>query len=145
MQWIFMLVGLVLGALLGATNGEVLAGAALGAVLGLAAGQALALQALKLQHEALRKSLAELIARFNHGTGDLHERLVRLEQGAVSPRNEVPPEEAEVPLVQVPAESAAAAPVEHEWALELVLPAVAPIAQPSPEPVSYTHLRAHET
>ena len=68
MQWIFMLVGLVLGALLGATNGEVLAGAALGAVLGLAAGQALALQALKLQHEALRKSLAELIARFNHGT-----------------------------------------------------------------------------
>lgn len=142
MQWIFMLVGLVLGALvLGATNGESMAGAALGALLGLAAGQALALHALKLQHEALRKSLAELIARFNHGTGDLHERLVRLEQGAAQPRTETPPEQAEVPRVQAPVESAAATPVapavEREWELELVLPAVTPPtprAQPSPAP-----------
>ncbi len=142
MQWIFMLVGLVLGALLlGATNGEAMAGAALGALLGLAAGQALALHALKLQHEALRKSLAELIARFNHGTGDLHERLLRLEQGAAQPRTDTLPEQPDVAPVRTPVESAAAAPVaptvEREWELDLVLHAAKPAAPPaqvSPQP-----------
>lgn len=142
MQWVFMLVGLVLGALvLGATNGEAMAGAALGALLGLVVGQALALHALKLQHEALRTSLSGLIARFNHGTGDLHERLVRLEQGAVPLRTDTLPGQADLPPAQAPVESAAAAPaaptVEREWELELVLPAVtptAPLAQSSREP-----------
>lgn len=143
MQWIFMLIGLVLGALvLGAATGEAMAGAALGAVLGLAAGQAFALQALRLQHEALRKSLADLIVRFNHGTGDLHERLVRLEQGAPLERTEHTPEPAEASPVQASVEPVASAPVappvEHEWTLELVLPAATPsepAAEPRPEPV----------
>lgn len=139
MQWIFMLVGLVLGALvLGATNGEAVVGAALGGVIGLAVGQALALHALKLQHEALRKSLAELIARFNHGTGDLHERLLRLEQDAVQPRTETIAEQNGPPPVQAPGQIAASVPakpvVEPEWELELVLPAETPTAQQSPAP-----------
>lgn len=144
MQWIFMLGGLALGALLlGALSGGPMAGAALGAVLGLAAGQAMALQALRLQHEALRKTLTELIARFNHGTGDLHERLLRLEQGAAAEPAGPAPEPSEEPLADTPLEPVASAPVEpaksvveHEWTLDLALPdATAPAPEPEPIPV----------
>nr|WP_288497759.1 DUF2339 domain-containing protein [uncultured Pseudomonas sp.] len=142
MQWIFMLIGLVLGALvLGAVSGEAMAGALLGVFVGLAVGQAIALQALRLQHEALRKSLAGLIERFNLGTGDLHERLLRLETGA-PPQTDVAVEPHEEALAQPAVEQAAAAPVEPaaepEWELELELPAASPgepAVQSSPEPV----------
>ena len=49
MQWIFMLVGLVLGAL----ADESVIGAILGAVVGLASGQALKLQQLEKRNTAL--------------------------------------------------------------------------------------------
>ncbi len=60
MQWIFMLAGLVLGAL----ADESLSAGLLGGLIGLALGQTLRLQGLELQNSELRKELLAFAARF---------------------------------------------------------------------------------
>ena len=55
MQWIFMLVGLILGGF----AGESLVGALLGGLSGLALGQAVSLQNLAQQNDRLRKQMSE--------------------------------------------------------------------------------------
>ena len=77
MQWIFMLVGLVLGALVD----ESLSDGLLGGVIGLALGQAVRLQGLALQNADLRKELMALAARFEQVGAALQERLRHLEAG----------------------------------------------------------------
>ncbi|MBD9426474.1 DUF2339 domain-containing protein [Pseudomonas sp. PDM15] len=101
MQWIFMLVGLVLGAL----AGESITSALLGGLLGLGLGQALRLQQLAADNARLRKELKGFAERFEHGTTALYERLVKLESA--------PPGAAATPLAEqpVPAEPVAAAPL----------------------------------
>ena len=75
MQWIFMLVGLVLGAL----AGESVTSALLGGLIGLGLGQMLRLQQLSNDNQRLRKELKEFAERFERGTSAVVERLVRLE------------------------------------------------------------------
>ena len=77
MQWIFMLVGLVLGALVG----ESVTSALLGGLIGLGLGQALRLQQLAAENAGLRRELKGFAERFEHGTTALYERLVKLESG----------------------------------------------------------------
>ncbi|MBC9249018.1 hypothetical protein A9179_01890 [Pseudomonas alcaligenes] len=137
MQWIFMLVGLVLGAL----ADESITGALLGGVIGLGLGQALRLHGLASENAALRKELKGFAERFERGTTAMHERLLKVEQGASSAAPEpVAPVVEE--LVEPPA-PAAAAPATAEtapedelvWELpELVAP-VAQAATPEPRPV----------
>ncbi|WP_447594637.1 DUF2339 domain-containing protein [Aquipseudomonas campi] len=76
MQWIFMLVGLLLGAL----AGESVTGALLGGLLGLGIGQALRMQNLADENTSLRKELSGFAQRFEHGTTVMHERLLKVEQ-----------------------------------------------------------------
>lgn len=59
MQWIFMLVGLVLGA----SAGESITAGLLGALLGLGLGQALGLRSLERRNQALNRKLEALEAR----------------------------------------------------------------------------------
>lgn len=82
MQWIFMLVGLLLGAL----ADESVVGAILGAVVGLAIGQALKLQQLEKRNAALTDQLRAFSTRFEQGTTALYERLLKLEQGVAPSR-----------------------------------------------------------
>ncbi|TNF07651.1 MAG: hypothetical protein EP327_14330, partial [Pseudomonadales bacterium] len=77
MQWIFMLVGLVLGT--GAS--ESLTGALLGGLIGLSLGQALRLQGLEQRNAQLAAQLKDFAERFERGTRAMHERLVKVEQG----------------------------------------------------------------
>ena len=121
MQWIFMLVGLVLGL----AWDESLEGALSGAGLGLLFGQALALQGLQRQNATLRKQLEQFIARFETGTDALYQRLLKLEQGAPA---EVPPAASE-PLAEPVAPVATE--TELDWNIELPeTPAPATTAQP---------------
>ncbi len=78
MQWIFMLVGLILGGF----AGESLVGALLGGLSGLALGQAVSLQNLAQQNERLRKQMSEFAERFERGTEVIHQRLLRVERQA---------------------------------------------------------------
>lgn len=75
MQWIFMLVGLVLGALVA----ESLTGALLGALVGLGIAQALRLRGLEAQSAELAKQLKSLAERFGQGAQAVHERLLKVE------------------------------------------------------------------
>ncbi|MDH1067735.1 DUF2339 domain-containing protein, partial [Pseudomonas sp. GD03985] len=97
MQWIFMLVGLVLGALVG----ESVTSALLGGLIGLGLGQALRLQQLAAENAGLRRELKGFAERFEHGTTALYERLVKLESGrpatAAPPAPEAPPVAEAVP------------------------------------------------
>lgn len=86
MQWIFMLVGLVLG--VGAS--ESVTGALLGGLIGLSLGQALRLQGLETRNAQLTAQLKDFAERFDHGTRAIHERLVKVEQGERSEPESVP-------------------------------------------------------
>ncbi|WP_043311086.1 DUF2339 domain-containing protein [Pseudomonas sp. ML96] len=94
MQWIFMLVGLVLGAL----AGESVTSALLGGLIGLGLGQALRLQQLATDNARLRTELKGFAERFERGTTAVVERLVRLESaqpGAAAEPTVAPPAAAE--------------------------------------------------
>ena len=129
MQWIFMLVGLVLGAL----ADETLTASLLGALIGLGLGQALKLQGLARENAALTAQLKAFSQRFEQGTAALYERLLKLEQSA-APAPEAPPAPQPVNSVAEPAPepivSAHAAQPELDWTLDFVLP------EPAPEPVA---------
>ncbi|MDF3195518.1 DUF2339 domain-containing protein [Pseudomonas sp. 1928-m] len=129
MQWIFMLVGLVLGAL----ADETLTASLLGALLGLGLGQALKLHGLERENAALTAQLKAFSQRFEQGTAALYERLLKLEQGA-TPAAEAPPVTEPLSSVAEPAPepivTAQAAEPELDWTLDFVL------AEPAPEPIA---------
>ena len=87
MQWIFMVVGL----LVGGVAGESLTGALLGGVCGLALGQALRLQMLAADNQRLQDELKGFAERFERGTQAIHARLVKVEQQAASEAFSAPP------------------------------------------------------
>ncbi|MGB4075382.1 DUF2339 domain-containing protein [Pseudomonas sp.] len=129
MQWIFMLVGLVLGAL----ADETLTAALLGALVGLGLGQALKLQGLERENAALTAQLKAFSQRFEQGTAALYERLLTLEQGATSAPEAPSMADAVSPVaepVAAPVVSAQAAEPELDWTLDFVLP------EPAPAPVA---------
>ncbi|WP_341304395.1 DUF2339 domain-containing protein [Pseudomonas sp. TMP25] len=133
MQWIFMLVGLVLGAL----ADETLSGSLIGALLGLGLGQALRLHGLTRENAALTAQLKVFSLRFEQGTAALYERLLTLEQGA-KPAPEASPVPAPASAVPQPiptpepvVSNEAAAP-ELDWTLDFVLP------EPAGEPIVAT-------
>ncbi|HEX5843978.1 MAG TPA: DUF2339 domain-containing protein [Pseudomonas sp.] len=148
MQWIFMLVGLVLGAL----ADESLSGAILGALIGLGLGQALKLQGLERDNALLQGQLKALALRLEQGSAALYERLRKLEQAggagiaeppasAVEPVVEAPPPVQEQPLSAAAMAQAPEAEAELDWTLDFQLPetsasaesaAVHP-AEPAPE------------
>ncbi|WP_339411680.1 DUF2339 domain-containing protein [Pseudomonas sp. EA_35y_Pfl2_R5] len=140
MQWIFMLVGLVLGAL----ADETLTASLLGALVGLGLGQALKLHGLARENAALTAQLKAFSQRFEQGTAALYERLLKLEQGA-APAPDAPP--VAEPLRSVaepepePIVAAQAAEPELDWTLDFVLPEPAPVAPmhaeagPAAEPI----------
>src|SRR5690606_25014439 len=117
MQWIFMLVGLVLGALVG----ESVTSALLGGLIGLGLGQALRLQQLAAENAGLRRELKGFAERFEHGTTALYERLVKLESGrpATAASPESPPASEAPPVAE-------AAPPEPE-------PEIVPAPEPTPD------------
>ncbi|MFG0723291.1 DUF2339 domain-containing protein [Pseudomonas sp. GLN_6] len=121
MQWIFMLVGLLLGAL----ADETLTASLLGALVGLGLGQALKLQGLERENAALTAQLKAFSLRFEQGTTALYERLLKLEQGA-TPAPETPPEVEPLSTVAEPEPepiaAAQAAEPELDWTLDFVLP-----------------------
>jgi uncharacterized membrane protein len=125
MQWIFMLVGLVLGAL----ADESVIGAILGAVVGLAIGQALKLQQLEKRNSALTDQLKAFSTRFEQGTTALYERLLKLEQGAAPSPAEAVPAEPVAPVAEPPvaphAAQTAEAQTELDWTLDFQLPEAA--------------------
>jgi uncharacterized membrane protein len=139
MQWIFMLVGLVLGAL----ADETLSASLLGALIGLGLGQALKLHGLERENAALTAQLKAFSQRFEQGTAALYERLLKLEQSAM-PAPEAPPTPQPVSSVAEPAPepivSAQAAQPELDWTLDFVLlePAAEPVVarQAVPEPAA---------
>lgn len=100
MQWIFMLVGLILGGF----AGESLVGALLGGLSGLALGQAVSLQNLAQQNERLRKQMSEFAERFERGTEVIHQRLLRVERQAQDLPESVPEPAAGIdqPLADTP-------------------------------------------
>ena len=103
MQWIFMLVGL----LLGAASDESLSGAILGGLLGLVLAQALKMRTLEFQQSALRKELKAFAERFEQSSAAVQQRLRMLEQTDLSATVAEPP-----PVKPAPAASAAASVVE---------------------------------
>ena len=111
MQWIFMLVGLVLGAL----ADESLSAGLLGGLIGLALGQTLRLQGLELQNSELRKELLAFAARFEQAGVAVQERLRQLEAGQTPPVAEAEPPAA---ASAVPMDTAAA-PADDELVWEL--------------------------
>ncbi|VXB04141.1 DUF2339 domain-containing protein [Pseudomonas sp. 8O] len=138
MQWIFMLVGLVLG--VGAS--ESVTGALLGGLIGLSLGQALRLQGLETHNAQLAAQLKDFAERFDHGTRAIHERLVKVEQGE---RSE--PEPASVEPLSSPVPEPAAAEEQQpqpelDWTLD-PLPEVE-TSQPVEEPVPLAAQVAHQ-
>src|SRR3990167_1935179 len=137
MQWIFMLVGLVLGAV----ADETLTASLLGALLGLGLGQALRLHGLERENAALQAQLKTFAQRFEQGTAALYERLLKLEQPAATASEvaQPPAEPAAVaepaPAQTSPAQAASAAPVEAEldWTLDFELPEPDKPAEPAPQ------------
>ena len=125
MQWIFMLVGLLLGAL----ADETLTASLLGALMGLGLGQALKLHGLERENAVLTAQLKAFSQRFEQGTAALYERLLRLEQSA-TPASEEPPAPQPVSAVAEPVPepivTAQAAEPELDWTLDFVLPETAP-------------------
>lgn len=111
MQWIFMLAGLVLGAL----ADESLSAGLLGGLIGLALGQTLRLQGLELQNSELRKELLAFAARFEQAGVAVQERLRQLEAGQ---RPTVAVTEPPAAASAVPMDTAAA-PADDELVWEL--------------------------
>ncbi|MWV15255.1 DUF2339 domain-containing protein [Pseudomonas sp. L-22-4S-12] len=105
MQWIFMLVGLLLGAL----AGESVTSALLGGVVGLAVGQALRLHRLEADNATLRRELQGFAERFERGTTAMYERLLKLE--ATATPEQAPPVAQGQPVAAPPAPDLPAAPV----------------------------------
>ncbi|NIF18223.1 DUF2339 domain-containing protein [Pantoea sp. Cy-639] len=103
MQWLFMLVGLVLGL----AAGESITSGLLGALLGLAIGQALHLRQLTDQQAAMRTQLQGLAKRFEDETAALQARLARLSgvQAAPEDAGQVPVDDATVQAEQPLAEA----------------------------------------
>jgi uncharacterized membrane protein len=140
MQWIFMLVGLVLGAL----ADETLTASLIGALFGLGLAQALRLQGLSRENAALMAQLNELSKRFAERAAAVDERVRLLEQGGASQTvSQAEPEAEAAPTSAIAPEQAA--PVELDWTLDFVLPdppaePIVPTAQPalSPEPERIT-------
>ncbi|MEX6503889.1 DUF2339 domain-containing protein [Pseudomonas zhanjiangensis] len=147
MQWIFMLVGLLAGAL----GGESLVAALLGGLLGLSLGQALKLFRLERQNAVLSAQLKGFAERFERGTTAIHERLLKVEQGAASAAAAAGVEAAETarqaahqpPPAEPEAAPAAAAPQpdvqapsagELSWDLPGEAPEPVVAAEPEPEP-----------
>ncbi|WP_437882500.1 DUF2339 domain-containing protein [Pseudomonas sp. LRF_L74] len=146
MQWIFMLVGLVVGGL----AGESVSGSLLGGLIGLGLGQALRLQSLEGENAKLRKELKGFAERFERGTTRIHERLVVLEGSTQGARAESEPSAADDPLptmaepapdldsvTQEPA-PVVAEQVEPDAELQWELPQIqlAPAPAPAPAPVT---------
>ncbi len=131
MQWIFMLVGLILGGF----AGESLVGALLGGLSGLALGQAVSLQNLAQQNERLRKQMSEFAERFERGTEVIHQRLLRVERQAQDLPESVPEPAAGIdqPLADTPPAPPAEVAPPLDWDIEL--PAVE-AAPPPPRPPS---------
>jgi uncharacterized membrane protein len=80
MQWVYVVVGLVLGAL----ADETLSSALIGALLGLGIGQALRLQGLERDNNKLVSQLKAVSTRFEQSTNSLNARLDELEKAPVS-------------------------------------------------------------
>jgi len=139
MQWIFMLVGLVLGAGIS----ESVTGAILGGLLGLSLGQALRLHGLETRNTQLTAQLKEFAERFERGTRAIHERLVKVEQGQ---RSEPEPVPASAEPVASSAPEAEPEPVvaeepELDWTLD-PLPEIEtspPVAEPAPLAAQVAH------
>ncbi|MBT8765722.1 DUF2339 domain-containing protein [Metapseudomonas boanensis] len=128
MQWIFMLVGLALGAGIDEGFSAVL----LGGLLGLGIGQAIRLHGLGKENAELRKTLQEFSSRFDKGTKAIHERLLKVEQGIAPTAPERPPET----TAQAPAPAAEGMVEGEELVWELptdLLDETAPLP-PAPEP-----------
>jgi len=136
MQWIFMLVGLVLGALVG----ESLIAALLGGLIGLGLGQALKLNEVERQNAELRKALESFAERFERGTEAIHRRLLRVEQGqppeTPQPTSATAPPEPPAATPQMAAEAPATPEpelaVEAELSWELPPEPLAEPAEPAP-------------
>lgn len=132
MQWIFMLVGLVLG--VGVS--ESVTGALLGGLIGLSLGQALRLQGLETRNAQLAAQLKDFAERFERGTRAIHERLVKVEQGERSEPESVPasadPVASSAPEAQP--EPVVAEEPELDWTLD-PLPEIE-TSQPVAEPAS---------
>jgi len=139
MQWIFMLVGLVLG--VGAS--ESVTGALLGGLIGLSLGQALRLQGLETRNAQLAAQLRDFAERFDRGTRAIHERLVKVEQGEHSEPESVPvdPVSSPVPEPSVAEEPQQPQP-ELDWTLD-PLPEVE-TSQPVDEPAPLAAQVAHQ-
>lgn len=136
MQWIFMLVGLVLG--VGAS--ESVTGALLGGLIGLSLGQALRLQGLETRNAQLAAQLKDFAERFDSGTRAIHERLVRVEQGERSEPESVPVEPVSSPVPE-PAAAEESQP-ELDWTLD-PLPEIE-TSQPVDEPAPLAAQVAHQ-
>lgn len=138
MQWIFMLVGLVLGAV----ADETLTASLLGGLIGLGLGQALRLHGLARENAALQAQLKTFAQRFEQGTAALYERLLKLEQPAATaqppaePAAVAEPAPTQAALVQAAlaqATSAAPAEAELDWTLDIELPEPDKPAEPAPQ------------
>lgn len=116
MQWIFMLVGLVLGALVA----ESPTGALLGGLVGLGMAQALKLRGLQAQNAELLRQQKSFAERFEQGTQAIHERLLKVEAQSAPAQESTPAERAPV-----------AAETELTWELP---PEVRAQAEADPEP-----------
>jgi uncharacterized membrane protein len=126
MQWMFMLVGLLLGAL----SGESLTAATLGAVVGLALGQALVLHKLEARNRSLEAELKNFASRFAKGTEAISSRLTQLEKRASEADAAYAPAEAAVPTAPVEAPVAPVVAAGAELKLEpLSAPALAEVAE----------------
>ena len=142
MQWIFMLVGLVLGAL----ADETLTASLIGALFGLGLAQALRLQGLSRENAALMTQLTEVSKRFAERAAAVDERVRQLEQGGASQAvSQAEPEAETAPKPAMAPEQTA--PVELDWTLDFVLPdppaepivsAAQPALSPEPERVTPT-------
>ncbi|MDP9938579.1 DUF2339 domain-containing protein [Ectopseudomonas alcaliphila] len=135
MQWIFMLVGLVLGA----GVSESVTGALLGGLIGLGLGQALRLQGLETRNAQLTAQLKDFAERFDRGTRAMHERLVKVEQGERGEPQPAPLEPVASPAPETQPEPAVVeeAQPELDWTLpELETP---PVEQPVPLAAQVVH------
>jgi uncharacterized membrane protein len=125
MQWIFMLVGL----LLGAASDESLSGAIFGGLLGLVLAQALKMRTLELQQRELGKELQAAAQRFEQVTTAMQQRLLKVEQAGVSPLvTESPPAEpAPVSAAATVAETSTGSPADDDSELVWELPIIEPL------------------
>ncbi|KRW58981.1 DUF2339 domain-containing protein [Pseudomonas sp. TTU2014-080ASC] len=86
MQWVYMAVGLVLGAL----ADETLSSALIGALLGLGIGQALKLRGLERENNKLESQLKVVSTQFEQSANSLKARLDELEKAPVSALQTLP-------------------------------------------------------